>query len=329
MSHGSNGFAAESGRRIVATGVGVLLLVAATGCGTWDGGTIRTAGPVAAHAPGIVPKPGSLEGFSSPESVLFAGDRWFISNIGADREPTQDGDGYLTELNSVGTVTARHAMPRPGDPPLNAPKGLAYTDNRVFVADIDRVVGFDMDTHGQVFEARLGDNAPALLDDMALQDPRTLLITDTLRGAVDRLDLDAGTFEPVATGIPGATGITLDRTGQVAYVVGEGVSFTGGDLWRIDLTQHPAIPQRVGAVHGVLDGISVLPNGNLVVSDWASGQGDQPGRVTIYRPDGIEVTVVNLPESLHGPADFAVDPAGRNLWIPAMRDNRVVIVPLP
>ncbi|MET9491527.1 hypothetical protein [Nocardia sp. NPDC006630] len=205
MPHMSNGFAVESGRAIVATCVGVLLLVAATGCGTWDGGTIRTAGPITAHTPGAAPKPGSLEGFSSPESVLFAGDRWFISNIGADREPAQDGDGYLTELNSGGTVTARHAMPRPGDPPLNAPKGLAYTGNRVFVTDIDRVVGFDTDTHGQVFEARLGDNAPALLDDLALQDPH----------------------------------------------------------------------------------------------------------------------------SLHGPGDFAVDPAGRNLWIPALRDNRVVIVPLP
>ncbi|MRH92524.1 hypothetical protein GFY24_34755 [Nocardia sp. SYP-A9097] len=330
MSHGSNGFTGKSGRRVLTTCLGVLLLVAATGCGGGGDGPRRATGTSTPNAPGTVSKPGSLEGFSTPESVLFAGDRWFVSDIGAKIDPTgKDGDGFLTELNSVGTVTARRAMPRPGDPPLNAPKGMAHTDNRVFVADIDRVVGYDVDTHGQVFEATLGGDVPVLLNDLALLDPHTLLVTDTVRGTVYRLDLETKKFEQLAAGIPGANGIAVDSSGQVAYVVGVGADFSGGDLWRLDLAQNPVAPQRVGGIHGVLDGLAVLANGNLVISDWIGSQGDQPGTVTIYRDDGVEVAAVKLPENLHGPADFTVDPAGRNLWLPAMPDNRVIIVPLP
>ncbi|WP_067699130.1 SMP-30/gluconolactonase/LRE family protein [Nocardia jejuensis] len=315
---------------------GALLLTAAVGCGISDdngngvarGTSTSLPGGTTSAASATPAKPGTLEGFSSPESVVFAGDRWFISNIGAKQEPTaKDGDGFLTELSSVGTLTARKAVPRQGDPALNAPKGMAYTANRLFVADIDRVVGYDVDSGAQVFEAPLGGDQPALLNDITLADPRTLLVTDSLRGAVYRMDLETKKFDPVATGIPGANGIALESSGKTAYVAASGTDFKGGDLWRLDLTQNPVVPQRVGAVHGVLDGIAVLANGELVISDWA-GSGSTPGTVTVHRPDGSEVAKVSLPENLHGPADFTVDPAGRNLWIPAMPDNRVLVVQL-
>ncbi|WP_067547416.1 SMP-30/gluconolactonase/LRE family protein [Nocardia crassostreae] len=308
----------------LAAGLGALVLLAGAALGCGDGGN---EAPAATTGPGTVTKPATLEGFSTPESVLFAGDRWFVSNIGPESAPvTKDGDGFLTELNSVGTVTARRAMPRPGDPPLHAPKGMAYTDNRVFVADIDRVVGYDMDTHGQVFEAVLDGGEPSLLNDLALLDPGTLLASDSLRGIVYRLDLETKKFEPLATGIPGANGIAVATA--TVHVAGTGADFTGGDLWRLDLAQQPAVPQRIGTVHGVLDGIAVLPNGNLIVSDWASG-GETPGTVTVYGPDGARVALVQLPENTHGPADFTLDATAATAWIPAMPDNRVVIVPLP
>ncbi|WP_459960996.1 hypothetical protein [Nocardia sp. IFM 10818] len=309
----------------MAAGFGALVLLAAVaGCGK-----AADEAPTANAGPGTVSKAGALEGFSTPESVLFAGDRWFISNIGPQAEPVaEDGDGFLTELNSAGTVTARRAMPRPGDPPLHAPKGMTYTDNRVFVADIDRVVGYDMDTHGQVFEAVVTGEEPALLNDLALLNPHTLLVSDSLRGIVYLLDTETRLFEPLATGIPGANGLAVDAAGAAAYVAGTGADFRGGDVWRLDLAQRPAAPQRVGAVHGVLDGIAVLANGNLVVSDWVSA-GETPGAMTVYGPDGALVAAVQLPENTHGPADFALDATARNAWIPAMPDNRVVIVPLP
>ncbi|QLY33636.1 SMP-30/gluconolactonase/LRE family protein [Nocardia huaxiensis] len=337
MSQGSKGFteARVGNRTRIAAMLGGALLLAATviGCGAEPDpeANVPAEGTRVSGGPGTVAKPGSLEGFSSPESVLFAEDRWFISNVGAERAPlAKDGDGYLTELNAVGTVTARKAMPRQGDPPLHAPKGMAHHDNRVFVADIDRVVGYDVDTHGQVFEAPLSGDEPAMLNDLALLDSKTLLVSDSLRGIVYRLDLESKSFESLATAIPGANGIALDPSGKVAFVAGTGADFTGGDLWRLDLTQNPVVPQRVGSVHGVLDGIAVPANGTIVISDWVSTTNpDQAGSVQVYNPDGSLSATVRLPDNLRGPADFTLDGTGRNIWVPAMADNRVVVVPLP
>jgi hypothetical protein len=54
-----------------------------------------------------------------------------------------------------------------------------------------------------------------------------------------------------------------------------------------------------------------------------------PGTIKIYHTDGIEVSTVQLPGILHGPADFTLDAAGRNVIVPAMPDDKVAIVALP
>ncbi|MEV5839225.1 hypothetical protein [Nocardia sp. NPDC052112] len=295
----------------------LLLVVAVAGCG----GAEKES---AAAAPGV------LDGFSKPESVLVAGDKWFVSNIGAKQEPmTKDGDGFLSRLDTSGKVVERKAMPRAGDPPLNAPKGMAYVDNKVFVADIDRVVGYDVDTLGQVFEAPLGGEAASLLNDIAVLDDQTLLVTDTVRGSVYELDLETKKFGTLTTSIPGANGIVFDKSTKTAYVAGLGAHFEGGDLYKLGVAQAPAAVGKVGTVHGTLDGIALLANGDLAVSDWVSSDNPVPGTIKIYHPGGTQVSTVELPRDVHGPADFTIDGSGKNLIVPALADDRVVIVALP
>ncbi|MGW0252551.1 hypothetical protein ACWDYH_38590 [Nocardia goodfellowii] len=301
----------------------VLLGATVTGCGGGDehSGHEMTVVPVAA--------PAVLQGFSHPESVLVAGDVWFVSNVGPARDATaKDGDGFLSRLDQTGKLTELKAIPRSGDAPLNAPKGMAYTGNKVFVADIDRVVGYDANTLGQVFEAKLEGDAPALLNDIAVLDGKTLLVTDSLRGSVYKLDLESKRFGTVTTAVPGANGVVADQTGRTVYVAALGADFKGGDLFVLDLARIPAQPKKIGTVHGILDGLALLPDGNLAVSDWVSVEPPTAGTITIYRPDGTAAAAVKLPENLIGPADFTVDGSGRNLLVPGMADNKVAIVEL-
>lgn len=303
----------------IGIGAAVLLAATATGCSGGD----EHAGHDQGAAPGV------LQGFSHPESVLVAGDSWFVSNVGAAQDPTaEDGDGFLTKLDRAGKVTAQKAIPRSGDAPLNAPKGMAYSDNKVFVADIDRIVGYDVDSLGQVFEAKVEGEAPTLLNDIAVLDAKTLLVTDSLRGSVYKLDLESKRFATLSTAVPGANGIVADSSGKTAYVAGIGADFQGGDLFVLDLTRAPAQPKKVGAVHGLLDGLALLPDGNLAVSDWVGLATPAPGTIKIYRPDGTEAGAVKFPENLIGPADFTVDGSGKNLLVPAMVDNKVAVVAL-
>lgn len=282
--------------------------------------------PTAEVAPMTAPR--IVDGFASPESVVIAGQRRFVSNMGAKLEPTsKDGDGYISELDAQGALVKQRLFPREGDRPLNAPKGMAVIGNRLFVTDIDRIVGYDLGSHKQVFEAVVSGGPGKFFNDLAAESETTLLMTDTLRNALYRYDFGSKTFTMVAGDMAGANGVVVDGPRRVAYVAAMGPKFAGGDLYSVALDATDAKAQRIGNVHGLLDGIALV-DGQLLLSDWKSVADPVPGTITLHAPDGTLASTLSIPE-LHGPADFVYDPAQRLLWIPDMQNNRVVIVPLP
>lgn len=269
-----------------------------------------------------------VDGFASPESVVIAGRRRFVSNMGARPEPTsKDGDGYISELDARGAVVQQRIFPREGDPPLNAPKGMAVIGNRLFVTDIDRIVGYDLASHKQVFEALVSGGPEKFFNDLAVESDTTLLVTDTLRNALYRYDFGSRTFSVVAGDMAGANGVAVDGPRKVAYVAAMGPEFEGGDLYSVALGGTGAKARRIGNVHGLFDGIALV-DGQLLLSDWKSVTERVPGTMTLHAPDGTLVSTLSIPE-LHGPADFEYDAAQRLLWIPDMQNNRIVILPLP
>lgn len=298
---------------IVAVGLGVVMLSA----------TIPATSPKAAPA-GVV-----VDGFASPESVVTLSGRHFVSNMGAGIKPTEkDGDGFISEIDDSGRVVDLHAFPKQDGGTLNAPKGLAIVDGRILVADIDRVVGFDIATHSLTFEAVLTGSGPALLNDIAVEGDRSLIVTDTLRNAVYRLDLGSRTFATIATDIGGANGIALDRDRHLAYVVCVGADFSGGNVFRIALDGSEPVAMWQSP-HGILDGVAVLPSGDLLVSDWGATDHPADGTITEYTADGRLVRQIETAAAMHGPADFSYDAETGRLWVPLMIDSRVVAVDFP
>lgn len=273
-------------------------------------------------------EPRVIDGFSMPESVLCRDGRCYVSNVGVALEPLKkDGDGFISLLDGDGRVLDRHAFPPKGET-LDAPKGMALAGGRLFVADIDRVVGFDLATGARVFEARLDDGktGAVLLNDLAAETDHALLVTDTLGNAVYRLSLESGTFSVIAR-VPGANGIVIDRDAPRATVVGVGENFSGGDVFAIDLTGKEK-PRVLAERHGILDGIGQLADGDFVISDWTGLGKPVPGRFERVTQAG---TVVPMPigdVAIHGPADFDLDPQTGTVWIPAMLDGQVVVVDL-
>lgn len=299
----------------------VALLIAAC-----DRATPPAPAPTAEVAPITTPR--IVAGFASPDSVVSAGPRRFVSNMGARVVPaSKDGDGYISELDAQGTLVKERVFPREGDPPLNAPKGMAVIGNRLFVTDIDRIVGYDLGSHKQVFEAVVSGGPAKFFDDLAVESDTALLMTDTLRNALYRYDFGSRTFAMVAGDMPGAKGVAVDGTRKLAYVAAMGAGFKGGHLYSVALDGSDAKGRRIGNVHGLFDGIALV-DGQLLLSDWKSVSEPVPGTMTLHAPDGTLVSTLSTPE-LHGPADFDYDAAQRLLWIPDMHNNRVVILPLP
>lgn len=282
--------------------------------------------PAPATEVNTITTPRIVDGFASPESVLIAGDRRFVSNMGAKPEPTsKDGDGYISELDAQGALVKQRIFPREGDPPLNAPKGMAVIGNRLFVTDIDRIVGYDLTSDKQVFEAVVSGGPEKFFNDLAAESDTTLLMTDTLRNALYRYDFGSRTFTLVTGDMPGANGVAVDGPRKLAYVAAMGAKFGGGDLYSVVLAGD-AKAQRIGNVHGLFDGIALV-DGKLLLSDWKSVSEPVPGTVTLHATDGALTSTLSTPE-LHGPADFDYDPTQRLVWIPDMQNNRVVIMPI-
>lgn len=282
---------------------------------------------LAAAQPTVIP------GFASPESVLVAGDRAYVSNIGAALDPlAHDGDGFISLLSADGTVLERHALPSDGSR-LDAPKGMAVTGGILYVADIDRIAAFDTATGARRPDHALPPGGPAFANDLAAEPAGTLLVTDTLRNAVYRLDPATGGWTLLTDAIPGANGIALDAGGQTATIAGIGAGFTGGDIYTLPLAPDPSgapdtprpAPQRLAASpHGLLDGIALRPDGTVLVSDWIAFDPPVPGQILAVTPGGTTTPVATPP--LTGPADFALTPDG-HLWIPSIPTNSVTILP--
>lgn len=263
-------------------------------------------------------------GFAHPESVVGAGKRRFVSNIGKELAPdAKDGDGFISELDERGGLVELVAFPK-GGPPLHAPKGLAVASGTLFVADVDRVVGFDLVSRQRTFEAELPAAAKVLANDLAAESDEALLVTDTFAGTVYRLRLGDRSFETLATGIGGANGVAVDKARGVAWVAGIGPEFGGGDLFEVPLEGGPA--KKVEGVSGLLDGVAVLSDGSVVVSDWVTIGEPQDGVFIVYPTAGKAKRTVTLPGGFHGPADFFYDAASETLWVPRTLDGSVSIV---
>ncbi|MBL8563535.1 MAG: hypothetical protein JNN06_14785 [Gemmobacter sp.] len=270
--------------------------------------------PVAAWA-----EPALLPGFAHPESVLPVGEAVFVSNLGAKLDPMgKDGDGFISRLGPDGATVALKAMTG-----LHAPKGMALLDGRLFVTDIDRVLGFDPASGAQVFEASMHCATPCFFNDLAEAEGR-LLMTDTAQGKLWAVDVQSGAFALLAEGMDGANGVIWDAAQRRAVVVELGADFAGGDIYTwseaAGLSKIPASP------HGVFDGLALLPDGRALVSDWVGLKGEAGAVLAVDLATGA-TEALPLPQALHGPADFAL--TDDKLWLPAMLDGAVAVLPAP
>ena len=175
----------------------------------------------------------TIPGFEAPESVIKSGDRLFVSNIGgAKPDPMAlDSNGFISELSADGKVI--HQKFQKGI--LNAPKGLAVVKDVVYVADVNRVVGFNAHSGEQVFEVSIP--TAKMLNDLCKVDDKHVCVSETVSGQVLLIDLTDKSIRFLGT-IEGANGVTYDEKTGKLYAVGMGVNMSGGKIFQKDLKNY-------------------------------------------------------------------------------------------
>ncbi len=267
-----------------------------------------------------------IEGLSSPESVAMTGDgrRFFISNLGEKLEPSaKDGDGFITEASPEGAIVNKRFLPKDGK--LDGPKGMAMIGSTLYVTDVDRVVGFDVNTRQQVFELDFSAAQTVFLNDLAAYDDKTLFVSATDIGKVFEITVSpTPSYTLVEEGINGPNGLYFDKETGKLYVVGfgEGGKFNGA-LGVIAFGGEKPMYEKLSPDGGALDGVALLPGARLLYSDWVAF--DRAGRFMVYDLKSGSFTELKLSSPVRGPADFFYDPARKMLWVPKMMEGKVLV----
>jgi sugar lactone lactonase YvrE len=245
-------------------------------------------------------------GFQVPESVTWdaANNRMIVSNINGD--PTQaDGNGYLSLVDADGTVSTAEWVKG-----LDAPKGAAILDGRLYVADITRLRVVDL-ASGEYETVEVP--GAVFLNDVTAGDG-AVYVSDTFGNSVYRYQ--DGKVEPFVADVPAPNGLLLD--GQTLYVASMGqlaenqADNKPGGFYSVDLASKALTKDEAAGDFGFLDGI-VKVDGTLYVSDFMAGK--------IHRmvPDAVPEELATLGM---GSGDIGTD--GENILVPMLMTGEVI-----
>jgi hypothetical protein len=261
----------------------------------------------------------TITGLSSPESVVVSGDDVFVSNVGVKLEPfAKDGDGFIARLDRQGNIKALRWADK-----LNAPKGMIAVNGVLYVADIDRVLGFRMRDGKQVFALDLAPSGAKFLNAFARYDSRRLLLSSTDLGKVFVIDLPKHSYSELKFDTPPNGPNGMKKLGSRLMLVEWGSDdkpngkvrtyLLDGFNAKLEKTFEPSPA-------GYFDGVVSLGANRWLISNWVKYE--PAGLLQVLDTHSGKVTVASDKITLAGPADIFLDDRNK-LWVPGMMEGKV------
>ena len=257
-------------------------------------------------------------GFQNPESVIASGKKLFVSNLGAQLDPTaKDGDGYISLLSrKEGKMIEEKFITG-----LNSPKGMLVHCGKLIVADVDKVVVFRIKTKKKIWEGDLSKEGIVYANDLAMA-CHGVFVTSTDKNAIYKLCMSGKVKKlPVKVELPGANGLAkgCGKLYVANYGDGNGPSGNFGKVNRCSKKF------KMLKGEGAYDGIVKVCH-RLILTDWVS-PAENKGRLLVYNLCKKKSTEISIGRTIDGPADLFYDCKTKTFWIPAMRENKILGVP--
>jgi len=253
------------------------------------------------------------DGIKAPESAYLdaKSGSLFLSQIGAGGGTGKDGDGWISKLTVDGAVVTDKWFTG-----LNAPKGLRSAEGVLWVSDIDRLVGINIET-GKTHHIHTIEGAQ-FLNDVAAGADGTIYVSDMPTSTIYQLKdgkisvLDKGQHLDSPNGLLATNGQLLIAGWGKELDASFGVKKPGRllsfDLMTKKVTAITAEPT------GNLDGLELDGKGGYFVTDWIAG------KIFHITAKGAATTIMTLPK---GTADHAYLPDKKLLILPRMMENKV------
>jgi len=237
------------------------------------------------------------ETLTTCESVLYdaSSGNIYVSNI--EGNPTdKDGKGSISIIDKEGTIINQDWITG-----LNAPKGMAISDGKLYVTDIDQLVEIDIET------AKITKTYPVegaeFLNDVAAYGGK-IYFTGMNKGLIHVLD--AGVVSTLSEGNETINGIALDKEGQLY----------GLDASGLKMIDPSGSFSLINAMVTGGDGLIILGEGNFVASRWA-------GEIYFISGDG-ETLLLDTKDAGSNTADLGFIPEENLVLVPTFMKNKVV-----
>ncbi len=252
-------------------------------------------------------------GFKNPESVVYDSKRdlLYVSNVNG-KPGDKDNNGSIARVSLNGDIQELDWVAG-----LNAPKGLAIHDDKLYVADIDTLVVIDIAS--ATVSDRYTVSDAQFLNDVAAAGNGDIYVSDMMLNRIHRLqDGDLVTWlESDALENPNGLLVQDNRLVVGAWgVMTDGFATeTPGHLKAVSLADKSVSSIGSGEPVGNLDGVEADADGDFYVTDWMSG-----GLLHIM-PDGGAEKLLDLNQ---GSADHEYIRKKDLLLIPMMNDNKLL-----
>jgi hypothetical protein len=253
-------------------------------------------------------------GLKTPESALPDPTETsaYVSNVNGN--PTdKDGNGFISKVSLADGKILELNWAKG----LDAPKGMALANNRLYVSDIDQLVEIDAG-NGEIV-ARYDAPGAKFLNDVAADGEGRIYVSDSSTSAVWRLA--GGKFQKWMEGealkFPNGLHVNGDKLIIAAWGA-PGISAqksAPANLVEVSIPDKTVRDLGDGTPIGNLDGVEPLDDTSFLVTDWVAG--------ALYRIDasGKAKLLLDLDQ---GSADIGWVPAKRLLLIPMMMDDKLV-----
>lgn len=244
-----------------------------------------------------------ISGLEKPESALFWPEKnlWIVSNVGPGTATEKTSRGYLALVSGEGTVEKWVTN-------LNAPKGLAWHQGRLYVADVDRVV--EIDPSGPTFRQIVDIPGARFLNDLT-STPLGVMASDTQTGSLWLISEEEPKlwFQSPQLGSPNG----LFWVEGFLYLTQFRGTTGAGQFLKISPEKNI---QRISSLQGALDGSVYLGEKGWILSDYNAG------KVFLLHGETLQVFWAGK----KGTADLGLSVDGKVLAVPNMEKGLLTLI---
>ncbi len=251
-------------------------------------------------------------GMLQPESVIYdrRHDVFYVSNMGGG--PLEKNQlGYISKVSSRGELIEAVWLGA-----LDAPKGMAIVNERLYVSDIDRVVVINTETVSVVKQYPVPQAKS--LNDVTADEQGNVYVSDVFDNTIYRIADNAISPWLQDEKLEFPNGLTVVAGHLI--VAAWGVPTDGfttkvpGHLKRVGLATGKIESLGSGTPLGNLDGVEPTASGDYLVTDWMKG--------VLFKVNDQGEAVKQL-QLTQGMADMGYVKERQLVLLPMMLDNEV------